>query len=83
MSGSGIIQGYGPIVEVQNERKRQDARWGEQNHEASYWLGIIAEEMGEVAKAMIECEPHEYRAELVHLAACCVAAMESFDRNGK
>jgi len=42
------------ILKVLNERRRQDAKWGEQNHNDYYWLGILAEEFGEAAKALIE-----------------------------
>jgi hypothetical protein len=42
------------ILKVLNERRRQDAKWGEQNHNDYYWLGILAEEFGEAAKALID-----------------------------
>lgn len=42
------------ILKTLNERRRQDAKWGEQNHNDYYWLGILTEEVGEAAKALIE-----------------------------
>ncbi len=42
------------ILRVLNERRRQDEKWGEQNHNDYYWLGILGEEFGEAAKALIE-----------------------------
>ena len=42
------------VLRVIHERRAQDAKWGEQNHNDYYWLGILAEESGEVAKALIE-----------------------------
>ena len=36
------------------ERARQDAKWGEQNHHPLAWLGILTEEVGELAEAILE-----------------------------
>jgi NTP pyrophosphatase (non-canonical NTP hydrolase) len=78
--------------EVASERLRQDAKWGEQNHNPAMWLAILTEEVGEVAQAVCKAwvPPYtddqiewlfRYRDELVHVAAVAVAAIESFDRN--
>ena len=66
--------------EIAEERKRQDQKWGEQNHEPLYWLGVLMEEVGESSKAVIEGNMRHYREELVQVAAVAVAAIESFDR---
>ena len=69
------------LNEVAEERERQDAKWGEQNHDPAIWLAILAEEFGEIGKEVLEPEPTDnYRRELVQLAAVAVAAIESFDR---
>jgi NTP pyrophosphatase (non-canonical NTP hydrolase) len=39
---------------VKTERKRQDAKWGKQNHTPQVWLTILAEEFGEVAKEVCD-----------------------------
>ncbi len=39
------------ITEVVDERNRQDARFGEQNHTPFIYLSILTEEVGEAAKA--------------------------------
>jgi hypothetical protein len=67
------------------ERKRQDEKWGEQNHQPMEWLMILGEEVGEANKAALEAnfggkEIIKYRDELVHVAAVALAAIESFDR---
>lgn len=36
--------------EVNDERKRQDAKWGEQHHHIDEWLLILMEEVGEIAE---------------------------------
>lgn len=78
------------LSEVQEERRRQDAIWGEQNHTPIEWLPILGEEHGEVCKAV--CEAYfsgyestgnweNYRTELIELAAVAVAMVECLDRN--
>lgn len=84
------LQAYDSIV---YERERQEAKWGQQNHHPVYWLGILTEELGEVARLAIEGDPFHYRGqrthaestamlreELVQLAAVAVAAIEHIDR---
>lgn len=81
-----------PLAAIVAERARQDAKWGPQHHDPVYWVGILAEEMGEVAKEAIELRPlaerseravdsslARLRAELVQLAAVAVAAIEDID----
>lgn len=72
----------GVLSAVRAERERQDAKWGQQNHEALYWLGILMEEVGEAAKACIEGDFSEYAVEMVQVAAVAAGAIESFQRNG-
>lgn len=38
---------------VLNERERQNAKWGEQNHSDEIWLAILSEEIGEVSQAIL------------------------------
>jgi NTP pyrophosphatase (non-canonical NTP hydrolase) len=72
---------------VSGERRRQDEKWGEQNHTPPVWLAILTEEVGEVAKEIAEytagpadLDATAYRTELVHVAAVAVAAIECLDR---
>lgn len=71
------------LYDIVRERKRQDEKFGEQNHDPLKWLAIIGEEFGEVSKEIIENRPKEYREELVQLAAACVAALECYDKQGE
>jgi len=83
------------VVEVMEERSRQDAKWGEQNHDPARWLMILGEEFGEACEAgcrAVLSPPSEcYRAaavadlrkELIHVAAVAVAAVECLDRPHK
>lgn len=70
------------------ERRRQDKRWGQQDHAPAFWMLILGEEFGEAQKAALEASWGggaswaDYRAELVQVAAVALAAIESFDRNG-
>lgn len=79
--------------EVQEDRRRQNAKWGPQNHTPLEWMAILVEEVGEAQKEALEHhwrgehyddDPERlarYRAELVQVAAVAVAAIESLDRN--
>ena len=62
------------------ERENQTKKWGDkQLLEKGWWfaLGVLTEEVGEVAKAILEHKPDEYREELVHAAAVIVAMLEA------
>lgn len=85
------------VGEVVGERRRQDGKWGVQNHSPTNWLPILSEEFGEVGRALCELKVAEdrdgpesmnaqrhrdnYREELIQLAAVAVAMVESYDRN--
>jgi NTP pyrophosphatase (non-canonical NTP hydrolase) len=77
--------------DIATERERQDNKWGVQDHDPAVWLSILAEETGEVARAVLGFHfPHggdnpvgNYRDELVQVAAVAVAAIESVDRRSK
>lgn len=82
--------------EIENERAYQDRKWGIQDHKNPWWLTILAEEFGEVAKKVYdftvskeddyEKDEHELELEqeLIQVAAVCVAWLESMERkNGR
>ena len=71
---------YDILENVFDERKRQHSKWGQQDHDEDRWMVILMEEVGEVARAVFEDDPANYREELVQVAAVAVAAIESFDR---
>lgn len=63
------------------ERRRQDTKWGVQNHNDEHWHAILSEEAGEVAKAILEQEhTKQLKAELIQVAAVCVAWLECITR---
>lgn len=77
----------GIIEEVLAERRRQDEKWGEQNHQPVEWLMILAEEVGEANKAALEMyfdhyydAYRGYREELIQVAAVAIQMIESLDR---
>ncbi|MBU2346616.1 MAG: hypothetical protein KJ888_20695 [Gammaproteobacteria bacterium] len=78
---------FGKILE---ERKRQDKKWGKQNHSPLYWLAILTEEIGEANKEIVKyISSNEvdkfrlqyYEIELIHSAAVIFAAIDSLRRN--
>lgn len=78
------------IEEVVAERTYQDKKWGEQNHDPQDYFAILSEEVGEVAKEVVEWRfNHEslrkgrlafLRKELIQVAAVAVAMIEAIDR---
>lgn len=69
------------IADLQAERERQDKTFHHQDHAASRWLAILTEEVGEVAKEVVDAESvGRLRAEIVQVAAVAVAWLEALDR---
>jgi len=78
------------LNEIRKERKRQDEKWGEQNHHPLLWFSIIGEEFGEMCHAFNEYTFHddpnyldETFKEAIQIAACCVAMIECIDRQAE
>ncbi len=72
------------LWEIEQERKRQDEKWGIQNHHSLYWSAILGEECGEVCKALLDTPEYgnhrRIREELIQVAAVAVAWIEYIDR---
>jgi len=69
-----------PLQDIMEERARQDAKWGVQNHYPHTWLVILGEEVGEACQAAFEERFADYRKELTQVAAVALAAIECLDR---
>lgn len=70
-----------PLQDVMEERARQDAKWGVQNHADIYWLGILMEEVGEAAKEIIEDDRRVYvMHEVTQICAVALAWLECMAR---
>ena len=73
------------LRDINSERQRQGARWGEQSHTPGEWLAVLTEEVGEVAQEVLRHRfsgtgLDKYRSELVQVAAVAAAAIECLDR---
>ncbi len=77
------------LIDMLEERARQDQKWGEQNHDPFTYLTILMEEVGEFShdalalrfgasqgKATLET----LRTEAVQVAAVALAMVECLDR---
>ena len=76
------------IAEVNEERGKQNDKWGEQNHSSEWWLAILSEEVGEAAQAVLHDKfggraAGTLRCELIQLAAIAVAWIECLDRHAE
>lgn len=89
MSGVTVLTRH--LADVLDERDRQDAKWGPQNHDPFAWLVILMEEVGEASKAALEArvqgdrnaEAYDftaYRTEIVQTCAVALAMIEALDR---
>ncbi len=70
------------VKRILSERTRQDQKWGEQNHDDHKWLAILVEEIGEVAKGLLE-NPSKViwtESEITQVAAVCMAWLECIER---
>jgi len=75
------------LRDVLEERRRQDNKWGEQTHPNEWYFPILLEEIGELAKAMLEdhfqysgAKHSDIRKEAVHACAVALAMIECIDR---
>lgn len=75
------------ISDVIAERKRQDEKWGEQNHDNFVWSSIIGEEYGELCKAINEYgfkrrpeTKQNIYTEAIQTMASCMAMLECMER---
>jgi NTP pyrophosphatase (non-canonical NTP hydrolase) len=71
--------------EIADERNRQDAKWGEQNHDLFDWMTILMEEVGELAQACLHLryggkKAEGLRVEAIQVAAVITAMIECIDR---
>lgn len=83
------LDALSPIAWVQEERRRQTAARGEQDHNPFKWFSILGEEFGEVAHALEDGHEgrqahEEHRSqleyELIQVAAVAVAWVEAIRR---
>lgn len=73
------------LNDVLAERSRQDAKWGEQNHDPFVFLAVLMEEVGELSQAALKVRfggdtPSHMRGEAVQVAAVALAIIECLDR---
>lgn len=62
---------------ILDERDRQDAKWGVQDHADEKWLAILVEEVGEAARGILDHDPPNLDEEIIQIAAVCVAWTEA------
>ena len=58
---------------ISEECDRQRGKWGKQTRFHFVWSVILLEEVGEVAKAILEADWDQMRAELIQCAAVIVS----------
>ncbi len=73
------------MIDVTKEQMRQVDLWGTQDHDDEWYLPIMIEEVGEIAKAMVEhrfqgASIDDIRKELVEAVAVGMSWIECIDR---
>jgi hypothetical protein len=75
---------------VNDERNKQEMKWGEQNHTPEKWVGILGEEYGEFCQAVNETiffngsdkgGYENMKTEAIQTAAVAIAFLECLERN--
>jgi hypothetical protein len=78
------------LHEIANERQRQRIKWtvahawghgdcSSDGVDDAVKMAVLTEEVGEVARALLDRKPADLRAELVQVAAVAVAWVEALD----
>jgi len=73
------------LTDVLAERRRQDLKWGQQNHDPFTYITILGEEFGELCQAALHrrfggAASSGLRNEAVQTAAVALAIVECLDR---
>lgn len=68
---------------IVEERDRQTKKWGRQKHSNATWNLIMNEEVGEVAKAILEAKEGTVTNELIQVIAVAVAWLEDHLERGE
>ncbi len=81
------LKEFQPVID---EMDKQLQKWGEQNHEPAIYNNILMEEVGEVAKAILQTEVpgkgeysnwEDVKKEIIHVAAVAMSMIRSLERN--
>ena len=60
------------------ERSKQDKKWGYPRYLSDpFWYTILGEEVGEIARGILEHDVENLKDELVQVAAVCVAWLQN------
>lgn len=68
------------LNKILDERVRQDKKFGASPRglDSNAWLIVLMEEVGEIARSIIESDSEEYEKELIQVAAVAIAALEDY-----
>lgn len=77
---------FGIYEQIDDERDRQDAKWGgipgRDRRDDHTYAAVLGEEFGECCKAWLERDVAALREELIQVAAVAVAWVEEIDNGG-
>jgi len=67
------------VQRIQQERKRQDGRYGEQNHANFGWFVILSAEVNELKDILWTHDTESISSYIIQVAAVCVAWLEKLE----
>lgn len=70
------------LTDILVERRRQDIRWGhaaDRHLSMPVYVAVLTEEVGEVARAILEKSPEQLKAELTQVAAVALCMLEALE----
>ena len=80
MTESDALYDFDDIAaQIRMERRRQIEKWGTNHHPPDTYIRVLGEEFGEVCRAANDRQWHNYREELIQVAAVAVRMVQSFD----
>lgn len=73
------------VIEILKERRRQNQKWGEQNHDMYKWLAILMEEVGELSQEVLRSDlngkdTNNLKVEAIQVAAVALQIVEYLER---
>lgn len=69
------------VIDILEERERQDEQWGVSDHTSQLWVTILMKQVGQFSEAALrDSRIEDLRKEAVQIAAVALAMIENIDR---
>jgi len=65
---------------IDNELNNQFSKFGLQNHSLQTWMTILVEEIGEIAKGILDFDNNNIKTEIIHSITVLIQILEKIER---